>query len=163
MQFHIFFCFFRASLFTFQCNSLCRFVTTLLWSCYNSWERLPNGRLKLLSPVCLMAGVRHNVDLRLQLAPSLPGDSGDSSQEPSCPYQVARKYLKSSVPGPISSKGLLRDFWKKHHDIWMTHADERAEGGRRRREMGCCCCFCLQPLYLPCNKMLCLIITGVAV
>lgn len=96
-----------------QCNSLCRFVTTLQWSCcYNSWEWPPNGHLKLLSPVCLMAGVRHNVDLRLELALSLPGDSGDSSQEPSCPYQVARKYLKSSVPGPISGKGLLRDFWK---------------------------------------------------
>lgn len=151
-----------------QCDSLRRFVTTLQWSCHNSWEWLPNGCLKLLSPVCVcvMAGVRHNVDLRLVL--SLPGDSGDSSQEPSCPYQVARKYLKSRVPGPVSSKGLLRDFWKKHHDVGMTHADERAEGGgggrRRRREMGCCCCcFCLQPRHLPCYKMPGLIIGSVAV
>lgn len=84
--------------------------------------------------MCLIAGVRHNVDLSLELALSLPGDSGDSSQEPSCPYQVARKYLKSSVPGPISSKGLLRDFWKtpqcSNESCWREGRGRR----KRRRE-----------------------------
>lgn len=125
-----------------QCDSLRRFVTTLQWGCHNSWERLPNGHLKLLSPVrvcvhaCVMVWVRHNVDLRLVL--SLPGDSGDSSQEPSCPYQVARKYLKSRVPGPVSSKGLLRGFWKNTTMLeWLMlmrgqrGQEEGGEGGER--------------------------------
>lgn len=143
-----------------QCNSFCRFVTTLQWRCHNSWEWLPNGPLKLLSPVCLMAGARHKVDLRLELALSLPGDSEDSSQEPSCPYQVARKYLKSSVPGPISSKGLLRDFWKNTTLFeWLMLMRGQQGRRRRRREMGRCCCFSLQPRNLPCYNMLALIIT----
>lgn len=36
--------------------SLCRFSSTLHWSCHNSGEWQPNGRLKPLSPVCLIAG-----------------------------------------------------------------------------------------------------------
>lgn len=95
-----------------QCNSPspCRISTTLHWSRYNSREWQPNGPLKPPSPVCLIAAGRHYVDLRLEFALSLTGDSGDSSREPRCPYQVARKYLRRSVPGLISSKGLLRDF-----------------------------------------------------
>lgn len=108
-------------------------------------QRLPNGCLNLLSPECLMAGVSHNVGLRLELVLTLLGDSGNSSQGSNCPYQVARKYLKS----PISGKGLLRDFWKKHHDVQVTHADERAEEGAGGEE---CCCFCLSLGIFPAIK-----------
>lgn len=79
-----------------------------------------------------MARLSHKVDLRRELTRSLPGDSGNN-QEPSCPYQVARKYLKSSVPGPISSKSLLRDFWKtpqcSNDSCWWE-----SRGRRRRRQ-----------------------------
>lgn len=52
-----FFCvwFFQSSFFSMQ-FSLRSFSTTLHWSRYNSGERQPNGRLKPLSPVCLIAG-----------------------------------------------------------------------------------------------------------
>lgn len=140
--------------------SLCRISTTLHWSRYNSREWQPNGPLKPPSPVCLIAAGRHYVDFRLEFALSLTGDSGDSSREPRCPYQVARKYLRRSVPGLISSKGLLRDFWKrKTHThttvlVWvMLMSRRRRQAGRRsgRGEMGCC--FCLQDWYLLGNKM----------
>lgn len=101
--------FFQGSFSTVQ-FSLCRISTTLHRSRYNSREWQPNGPLKPPSPVCLIAAGRHYVDLRLEFALELTGGSGDSSREPRCPYQVARKYLRRSVPGLISSKGLLRDF-----------------------------------------------------
>lgn len=61
---------------------------------------------------CLMAVYDlgcHNVYGSIVLVLLLPGDREDNSEEPSCPYQVARKYLKSSIPGSISIKGLLRN------------------------------------------------------
>lgn len=107
--------------------------------------------------MCLIAGLRHNVDFRL-LARSVPGDSGDSNQEGSCPYQVASKYLKSTVPGPISSKGLLRDLWKtpqcSNDSCWWNSRECRAV------KMSCCF-ICQQSQYLSCNKMPGLIITNI--
>lgn len=48
-------CIFQSSFSSMQ-FSLRRFSTTLHWSRYNSGERQPNGCLKPLSPVCLIAG-----------------------------------------------------------------------------------------------------------
>lgn len=85
---------------------------------------LPNGRFKLLPPEGPMDGSQ-----RQQLLLRLPSDNRDSSQESSCPYRVARKYLKQSGLGPSPSKGPLREFWGEKKTRSEERADEASEGG----------------------------------